>query len=87
MDASSSPGARLRDHLDGVGVLDVRLEVASQRIDCIVPGAEDDAIYYRLMVNDRQSLVILGDPTLVLPPLPSQATEADQGHPTTPRAP
>lgn len=69
-------GLALDPHHRGVGDLYGKLADARDGIDELVEGARDDATYYRLTALDRQSLVILGDPTVVLPPLPSQATKA-----------
>jgi hypothetical protein len=69
-------GLALDPHHRGVGDLYGKLTDARNGIDQLVEGARDDATYYRLTALDRQSLVILGDPAVVLPPLPSQATKA-----------
>lgn len=65
-------GLALDPHYRGVGDLYGKLADARDGVDTLVEGARDDATYYRLTALDRQSLVILGDPTVVLPPLPSQ---------------
>ena len=62
----------LEDHFRGVGELYAKLERAREGINTLVPGAHDDATYYKLTACDRQSLVLLGDPTVLIPPLPSQ---------------
>ena len=56
----------------GVGELYSKLWEARDAVDALTPGARDDATYYRLTASDRESLVILGDPTVAIPPLPSQ---------------
>ncbi|MCD5422692.1 hypothetical protein LRS71_24590 [Rhodococcus pyridinivorans] len=60
-------------HYDGVGELYARLADARRDVDSGVPDARDRATYYRLTAHDRESLVLLGDPTVMVPPLPSQA--------------
>lgn len=65
-------GLALEDHYLGVGELYAKLERARQGVNALEPGARDDATYYKLTACDRQSLVVLGDPTVLVPPLPSQ---------------
>jgi hypothetical protein len=65
-------GLALDDHYRGVGDLYAKLADARRDIDGLVEGARDRATYYRLTSTDRESLVTLGDPTVVIPPLPSQ---------------
>ncbi len=67
-------GLAFDDYYRGVGVLYGKLEDARKAIDRGTAGARDLATYYRLTASDRESLVILGDPTVVIPPLPSQRT-------------
>jgi hypothetical protein len=40
---------------------------AMERVDNAVPHARDWALYCQLVAMDRQTLVVLGDPTVVLP--------------------
>ena len=65
-------GLALDEHYRGVGELYGKLAKALQNVNAMVAGARDDATYYRLTATDRQSLVILGDPAVLIPPLPSQ---------------
>ena len=65
-------GRALDDYHRGVGDLYAKLADARDGIDALVPGARELATYYRLTACDRESLVILGDPTVAIPPLPSQ---------------
>lgn len=65
-------GMSLDSHYRGVGELYSHLAAARKAVDRFDDGARDAATYYRLTACDRQSLVILGDPTVVMPPLPSQ---------------
>jgi hypothetical protein len=44
-------------------------QVAKAGIDQNVPGMRDMALYNQLVAMDRQTLVIIGDPTVSLPPL------------------
>lgn len=60
-------------HYDGVGELYARLAAARQDVNAGVPDARSHAPYYRLIALDRESLVVLGDPTAMVSPLPSQA--------------
>lgn len=62
----------LESHYDGVGELYAKLAQARQGINDLEAGARDEATYYKLTACDRQSLVVLGDPTVLVPPLPSQ---------------
>lgn len=66
-------GRAFESHYRGVGLLYAKLEDARNGIDKLIAGARARATYYRLTASDRESLVILGDPTVVMPPLPSQA--------------
>jgi hypothetical protein len=74
-------GLALDAHYEGVGVLYGNLAQSRSDVNQAIPGARDAATYYRLTATDRESLVILGDPTVVLPPLPSQAGDPS---PSTP---
>ena len=67
-------GLAFDNYYRGVGVLYGKLEDARRQINKGLAGARDAATYYRLTASDRESLVILGDPTVVIPPLPSQLT-------------
>jgi hypothetical protein len=67
-------GISLDEFYRGVGDLCSYLAAARNAVDAFEPGARDRATYYRLTASDRQSLVILGDPTVAIPPLPSQVT-------------
>jgi hypothetical protein len=66
-------GRTLEEYHAGVGILYGKLKDARDAINAMVDGARDLAIYYKLTAGDRESLVILGDPTAAIPPLPSQA--------------
>ena len=65
-------GLALAEYYAGVGSLYGKLSDARNDVDAAVPGARDRATYYKLTALDRESLVILGDPTVMVPPLPSQ---------------
>jgi hypothetical protein len=65
-------GMALDLHYRGVGELYAKLTNALKQVNALVPGARDDATFYRLKATDRQSLMIRGDPTVMIPPLPSQ---------------
>jgi hypothetical protein len=65
-------GMAFDEYHRGVGVLYGKLRDARDDIDKLVAGARDAATYYRLTATDRESLVILGDPTAAVAPLPSQ---------------
>lgn len=65
-------GLALDAHYRGVGELYSKLKNALDDVVLMKDGARDRATYYRLTATDRQSLVILGDPTVMVPPLPSQ---------------
>jgi len=65
-------GLALDEHYRGVGELYGKLKNALDDVALMKAGARDRATYYRLTATDRQSLVILGDPTVMVPPLPSQ---------------
>lgn len=43
-------------------------QTAKENVDAAVPQAKDWALYYQLVALDRQTLVILGDPTVTLAP-------------------
>ncbi|MBH0776293.1 hypothetical protein [Nocardia bovistercoris] len=64
-------GRALQSHYLGVGELYARLARARDGIDTQEPGARERATYTKLTAIDRQSLVILGDPTSMIPALPS----------------
>ena len=64
-------GLAFRGHYAGVGELYAKLARALADINDLVDGARDAATYYRLTASDRESLVLLGDPTVAVPPLPS----------------
>jgi hypothetical protein len=66
-------GRAFESHYRGVGLLYAKLQDARDGIDKLIAGARARATYYRLTASDRESLVILGDPTVVMPPLPSQS--------------
>jgi hypothetical protein len=70
--STDTGGLALGEHYHGVGELYAKLAAAREGVNGRVPGARDDTTYYKLTAIDRQSLVILGDPTAVIPPLPSQ---------------
>jgi len=65
-------GLALDEHYRGVGELYAKLNNALDEVAMMKDGARDRATYYRLTATDRQSLVILGDPTVMVPPLLSQ---------------
>ncbi|MBL1079825.1 hypothetical protein JK358_36025 [Nocardia sp. 2] len=65
-------GQALDSHYRGVGELYARYAKARREVDAFTPGAGDRATYALLTAIDRQSLVILGDPTVTIPLLPSQ---------------
>jgi hypothetical protein len=65
-------GLTLADYYAGVGSLYGKLSDAQRDVDNAVEGARDRATYYKLTALDRESLVVLGDPTVMVPPLPSQ---------------
>lgn len=65
-------GRALENHYRGVGELYAKLEDARDEINNMAPGARERATYCKLTALDRESLVILGDPTAVIPPLPNQ---------------
>lgn len=65
-------GRALESHYLGVGELYARFAAARDDVDVLKPGARDRATYTKLTAIDRQSLVILGDPTATIPLLPSQ---------------
>jgi hypothetical protein len=62
----------LAEQYRGVGELYAKWARAQAAVDALEPGARTAATYYRLTATDRESLVLLGDPTAMLPPLPSQ---------------
>ena len=59
-------GLAFDDYYRGVSELYGKLEKARRGIDTLVGGAREAATYYRLTATDRESLVILGDPTVVI---------------------
>ena len=65
-------GLSLQEHYRGVGELYAKLSGALRDVADMKAGARDRATYARLTATDRQSLVILGDPTVLIPRLPSQ---------------
>ena len=65
-------GLALAEYYAGVGVLYGKLSDARNQVDAEVEGARDRATYFKLTALDRESLVVLGDPTVRLPKLPSQ---------------
>ena len=71
--ALAALGLALADYYAGVSALYGKLSDARTDVDAAVDGARDRATYYKLTALDRESLVVLGDPTVLLPPLPSQA--------------
>jgi hypothetical protein len=68
-------GLAMDSHYRGVGDLYGKVNDALKGINSQVAGARETATYYRLTATDRESIVILGDPTVALPPLPSQISE------------
>ena len=65
-------GLALDEHYRGVGELYAKLTSALDDVALMKDGARDRATYFRLTATDRQGLVVLGDPTVMVPPLPSQ---------------
>ena len=65
-------GLALDAHYRGVGDLYGKLKDARDDVDDAIGGALERATYYKLTATDRESIVILGDPTVAIPPLPSQ---------------
>jgi len=65
-------GMSLDEYYRGVGELYAKLDSARAGINNLIEGARSTATYFRLTATDRQSLVMLGDPTVTLPLLPSQ---------------
>ncbi len=65
-------GNSFASYYAGVGELYARLVESRKDVDKMKSGAAERSAYYKLTAIDRQSLVILGDPTALLPPLPSQ---------------
>ncbi|WP_243076728.1 hypothetical protein [Microbacterium sp. SS28] len=63
-------GFALAEYFSGVGRLYGSFSDAKIAVDALEEGAEDRAVYYALTARDRESLVILGDPTVRLPALP-----------------
>jgi hypothetical protein len=57
----------LRRQFDEAGAFFGSLQDAIAQVDSNVPGMRDWALYRRLVAMDRQTLVILGDPTVSLP--------------------
>jgi hypothetical protein len=68
-------GFAMREPYSHVGELYVQRDAAYRAFD---EGADTEAIAMatQLAARDRQSMVILGDPTVALPPLPSRAQGA-----------
>lgn len=65
-------GLALAEYFRVVGSLYGALSAARDDVDLEVPGARERATYYKLTALDRESMVLLGDPTVRVPPLPSQ---------------
>ncbi|MER5326907.1 hypothetical protein [Streptosporangium roseum] len=65
-------GFAMNPHYRGVGELYSKAATARRGINTMASGAREEATYYRLTATDRESLIILGDPTVTIPPLPSQ---------------
>lgn len=65
-------GLAFRDFFRGVGELWSKYVVARDELNAGNAAARADAFRIRLTAHDRQSLVILGDPTVTVPPLPSR---------------
>ncbi len=65
-------GVALSEYYTDVAALYGKLSDARIDVDAALLGARERATYYKLTALDRESLVILGDPTAMLPPLPSQ---------------
>jgi hypothetical protein len=62
-------GFALRGVFDEAGAFFGAWQDAIASIDANVPGMRDWALYRQLVAMDRQTLVIIGDPTVSLPPL------------------
>lgn len=62
-------GYALRNVFAEAGAFFGAWQDAIKGIDGNVPGMRDWALYRQLVASDRQTLVILGDPTVSLPPL------------------
>jgi len=60
-------GYALRDHFKESGAFFGSLNEAIVQVNKNVPGMRDWALYRRLVALDRQTVVILGDPTVSLP--------------------
>jgi hypothetical protein len=65
-------GLAFKDFFRGVGELWSKYVVARDGVDAGRATAREDAFRIRLTAHDRQSMVILGDPTVAVPPLPSR---------------
>jgi hypothetical protein len=65
-------GLAFSDFYRGVGELWSKYVLARDELNAGNAGARADAFRIRLTAHDRQSLVILGDPTATVPPLPSR---------------
>ncbi|WP_392543445.1 hypothetical protein [Oryzobacter telluris] len=65
-------GLALAEYYAGVGALYGKLSDARDDVDAEVEGARERATYYKLTALDRESLVVLGDPTVMVGALPSQ---------------
>jgi len=64
-------GRALGGYYLGVNQLYGSYANAVRDVDAEKPGAEEDVLYYALTARDRESLVVLGDPTVMVPPLPA----------------
>lgn len=62
-------GEALRKVFSEAGGYFSKWEVARREVDQNLPKSRERALYCQLVAMDRQSLVILGDPTVTLPPL------------------
>lgn len=60
-------GFALRGHFKEAGAFFGSLDRAIVQVNQNMPGMRDWALYRRLVALDRQTLVILGDPTVALP--------------------
>jgi hypothetical protein len=66
-DACTPIGFALRDVYKEAGAFFGSWQKAMNDINENVPGMRDWALYRQLVAMDRQTLVILGDPTVSLP--------------------
>ncbi|WGG48510.1 hypothetical protein [Rugamonas sp. DEMB1] len=62
-------GYALRRVFDEAGAFHALWQDDKRKINANVPRMRDWALYHQLVSMDRQTLVILGDPTVALPPL------------------